>query len=220
MAHGVGSLVTQQATQCLSAYTGLYILSYAREVEMDAIEQKGYEFLDLLKIRTIDQIHNSDIIESCTATLLLIFAAIDALSKITCDDKLYEDYKLHHRGCKERFEHYLSEHMRGRYDTFKTQIYDLRCDIVHTGIGTKVILSKNQDDTRHLEQKDDCLWINTRRFLDDFKNSIKEVEKRVHRGSDYHINAQKRLSEMNMIELDGPHEPPAPSRGPRGDIFS
>ena len=180
---------------------------------MDAAEKKFADFLDLLIKRTIYPIHNSDIKESCTATLLLIFAAIDAISKITCNDTVYA------QGSKARFKHYLSNDMGAGYGVFETQIYALRCDIVHTGINTKVTLSKKPNDTRHLEQRADGFWINTLLFLADFEKSIIEVKKKVYSKGDYYNNVQNRLSELVMIELDETNEQPEPSPGPRDTIF-
>ena len=54
---------------------------------MDKVDNKVNNFISLLKERTINRIDDTDIKESCTATLLLIFAAVDSLSKITCNDR-------------------------------------------------------------------------------------------------------------------------------------
>jgi hypothetical protein len=109
--------------------------------------------------------------------------------------------------------------MGAGYGVFQTQIYALRCDIVHTGINTKVTLSKNTNDTMPLEQKADGFWINTLLFLADFEKSIIEVKKKVYSRGDYYNNVQNRLSELVMIELDETYEQPEPSLGLQDNIF-
>ena len=69
---------------------------------MEEVEKKFKNFINLLEKRTINSIDNLDIKESCTATLLLLFAAVDSLSKITCSNSEYDSYKMK-KGNKVRF---------------------------------------------------------------------------------------------------------------------
>ena len=64
-------------------------------------------FLGLLEERNINSIDAGfKIKESCTATLLLIFAAIDSLSKITCTDPEYDLFRQK-KGNRVRFISFL-----------------------------------------------------------------------------------------------------------------
>ncbi len=165
---------------------------------MDKVDEKINKFINLLKERTINPIDNTDIKESCTATLLLIFAAVDSLSKITCCDQQYDLLKKK-RGNNVRFTGFLENVMRNKYSNFKDDIYNLRNDIVHTGINTKVIFSKNQHDNKHLQIVNEHLWINTKQFLYDFKEAIEQIYIDIKNKGTFFQNAMNRLKEFNII---------------------
>jgi hypothetical protein len=184
---------------------------------MDSTSKKIDEFFALLEQRTINSIDaNLPIKESCTATLLLIFAVIDSLSKITCDETQYAPFLKNRRGDRDRFLNFLQNDMRHSYATFKEQLYDLRCDVVHTGINAKVILSKDIHAS-HLEEVDGHLWINTSQFLDDLKETVREIRRKIEAKGTYFQNAENRLKELDIIDVD-PKEP-IPSPGPAGGPF-
>lgn len=182
---------------------------------MDATDKKISEFLNLLQKRTIDPIDNTDIKESCTATLLMIFAAIDSLSKITCTDDEYKLFK-NRKGNKIRFTNFLEKVMGLNYARFKNRIYDLRNDVVHTGINTKVVLSKNAYDGEHLQEVDGYLWINTNKFLDDFKDILTKIHRNIEAKDIYFQNAANRLQEFNIIKIE---REPMPSPGAADEVF-
>ena len=77
---------------------------------MEEVKNKFSKFVNLLKERTINSIDNLEVKESCTATLLLIFAAVDSLSKITCSKSEYDSYK-ENQGNKVRFTGFLDKVM-------------------------------------------------------------------------------------------------------------
>ncbi len=181
---------------------------------MDKTDEKINNFINLLIERTIDQIDNTDIKESCTATLLLIFAAIDSLSKITSDDKVYK------QGSGARFKSFLENNLENKYSVIKDEIYDLRNDVVHTGIATKVVLSKNQDNTKHLEKVNGYLWINTNQFLDDFKVALEKIIAEIQKKDTFFQKAMSRLNEFNIIKLDEEQDMPVPTPGPDENLFN
>jgi hypothetical protein len=183
---------------------------------MSKSHQKITDFIDLLKKRTIEQIENTDIKESCTATLLFIFAGIDSLSKITCDDNDYALLKQK-KGNKVRFIDFLKNVMGNKYSTFSGEIYDLRNDLVHTGINTKVVLSKNSKSKEHLQEMKGYLWINTQQFLNDFKESLKQISDNITNGDIFFQNAMDRLREFNIIEVYKLQDGPSP--GPEDEFF-
>ena len=185
---------------------------------MEEVENKFSKFVNLLKERTINSIDNLEVKESCTATLLLLFAAVDSLSKITCSNSEYDSYKKK-KGNKVRFTGFLDKVMGNKYAVCKDNIYDLRNDIVHTGINTKVILSKSQDHEKHLKLIDGYLWINTNQFLDDFKKAIEQINIDIKNKGRYFKNAMNRLKEFNIIELDEQQDVAPPSPGPDDSPF-
>ena len=183
---------------------------------MDKVDEKINKFMNLLKERTIDPIEVMDIKESCTATLLLIFAAIDSLSKITCDDSSYEIYSSSNgnKDVGKRFKDFLTIEMDKKYSQFKGDIYALRNDIVHTGIPIRVTLSKHElNRNSHLQKKDGNLFINTLQLLDDFKRALEVISINIKDKGKYFHNASKRLKNFNLIELDEEYTIPFPSRG-------
>ncbi len=162
---------------------------------MSQENNKTDNYFDLLRERIIKCIDMPDIQKSCTTTLLLIFAAIDSLSFITCSDNEYTNYKSSN---KSKFIGFLENDMGGKYSDFKKQIYKLRCSIVHTGINTNVTLSR---DDEHLEIIDGQVWINTNQFSEDFKEAMKQIEIDIQKKNGYFKNASNRLKEFNFIDI-------------------
>lgn len=179
---------------------------------MDQENNKINDYFNLLKKRVIKRIDTPEIQKSCTTTLLLIFAAIDSLSKITCGDDDYQKYTRNKSGNKSRFDGFLENIMGGKYSDYKEEIYELRCDIVHTGINTNLTLSR---DKNHLEEVNGNLWINTNQFLQDFKKVMQQIEADIQNKSGYFNNASNRLKEFNVIDIMKEDDGPSPS----ADVF-
>jgi hypothetical protein len=190
---------------------------------MENVDDKIMTFLDLLKKRTVDKIEDTDIKikESCTATLLLLFAAIDSLSKITCTDQHYQKYLKNKSGVKDRFKGFLEEVMGNQYKDFSENIFNLRNDIVHIGIASNVTLSKDQIRGKHLQLINGCLWINTNKFLDDFKKVLGDIENSLNKKTGvYYQNAITRLQNIKFIDIDGEDiGEPSPSPGIEDGLF-
>jgi hypothetical protein len=186
---------------------------------MDEVDKKFKDFINLLEERTIHPIDNTDIKESCTATLLLLFAAVDSLSKITCSDKEFALYKENRGSNYLRFTSVLDKFMCNKYAIYKDPIYSLKNNMVHTGINTKVILTKSQHLEKHLQFVDEYLWINTNQFLDDFKKTIEKIKNNIDEQGKIYQNAKKRLKGINIIEVDEQNETPRPSPGPNDSFY-
>ncbi len=181
---------------------------------MNDEEKKIDDFLSFIEKRIIVPIDEININESCTATLLLIFAAIDSLSKITCSDNKFELYK-NGRGVGDRFKGFLEGVMNKEYKNFKKEIYDLRNDIVHTGINAKVILSKDQKNIKHLKKENGHLWIDTKQFFNDFTEAFEQIKIDIRNKGKFYLNAKNRLKNFNIIEYDEDKDDVAtPSLGP------
>ena len=98
---------------------------------------------------------------------------------------------------------------------FKDLLYGLRNDIVHTAINVKVVLSKDKD-APHLKEVNGSLWINTSQFLNDLKETVKEIHLDIADQGTYFQNAANRLQELNFIDVN---EDPMPSRAPNDVPF-
>ena len=108
----------------------------------------------------------------------------------------------------------LMQNSGNKYAVYKDNIYGLRNGIVHTGINTKVILSKGQDHEKHLKSINGYLWINTNQFLDDFKKAIEQIKNDIDVQGQFYQNAKDRIRDFNIIEVDEQHDIPSPSPGP------
>ncbi len=180
-------------------------------------DKKTRDFIELLKKRTVYQIDGSDIKESCTAALLLLFSAIDSLSKLTCNEEQYATYLGSERrqGCNVRFIGFLNEFMRDKYSEYSDDIWQLRNDIVHTAISKKVSLSKNEKDTKHLEKENGILLFNTNQFLVDMDKVINELQN----NPSFIENAKKRLGAFNLIDIRKEDNEYGPTPAADSDIF-
>jgi len=186
---------------------------------MNEEDKRIDDFLSFIEKRIISPIDETDINESCTATLLLIFAAIDSLSKITCGDNEFELYK-EKKGNRKRFVGFLEGVMNKKYKNFKEEIYNLRNDMVHTGINTKVILSKNVNDVKHLQKENGYLWINTKQFFKDFTETFEKIKTVIGNKRTFYINAKNRLKSFNIINIDrDEYDEAIPSTGPDDSFF-
>lgn len=176
------------------------------------MEDKINNYLAFLNERIIKRLEIKTIKESCTITLLLIFAAIDSLSKITCSLDVYC------KGNKHRFKNLLEEVMSDNYALKQDNIYDLRCDIVHSGINTKIQLS-NKVRSIHLEVNEEgILIINTNQFRKDFIDAYNKIQKNIKEKGTFYYNAIGRLNDFYIIENDNDLAQPSPA--PNKPIFN
>jgi hypothetical protein len=106
--------------------------------------------------------------------------------------------------------------MGNQYSIFKDHIYDLRNDIVHTGINTKVILFKDIYYRNHFKLINGYLWINTNIFLNDLKAAIEKIKKDIEVKGKYYQNAEDRIRDFNLIDVNNQ---PWPSPGPEDEPF-
>ena len=132
------------------------------------------EYLSVIQDRILAPIQKTEIREFCTATLLLLFAAIDGLGKLIHPDD--------RAGSNERIRSFL-DYMGGDYSTRKKELLKLRQSLVHNAINVESFLSHAGMSTdQHL--KDICaagfIYVNTmtmyRDFLDAFQRFRIEIE--------------------------------------------
>ena len=88
-------------------------------------QEKIDAYLDIIQERILAPVQNTEIRLSCTATLLLLFAAIDGLGKL-----LHPDDKA---GSNERIRRFL-DYVGGDYAVHKKRLLGLRHSLVHNAI--------------------------------------------------------------------------------------
>lgn len=133
---------------------------------IDADEtQKVDAWFDIIDKRIINPIKTTDIKKSCTATLALLFAAIDGLGKLSCDDK-------HYTKVGERFKSFLRR-MGEDYEQNAEKLYKIRNGIVHNGVNLASYMSAVSESVfefEHLRTRVPYgfLYIDTTQLLSDF----------------------------------------------------
>ena len=107
-------------------------------------QNKVDEYLSIIQDRILAPIQNTEIRRYCTATLLLLFAAIDGLGKLLdTDDKA---------GSNRRIRGFL-DYMGGSYAVCKEELLDLRHSLVHNAINVESFLSNAEiSDEQHLKR--------------------------------------------------------------------
>ena len=111
----------------------------------DSEEQKKVdEYLDVIENRILAPIQNTEVRSYCTATLLLLFAAIDGLGKLLHPNDT--------AGSNERIRGFL-EYMGSDYGGHKKELLKLRNSLVHNAINVESFLSHADSGTdQHLKK--------------------------------------------------------------------
>jgi hypothetical protein len=125
-------------------------------------EEKVSEYLTVIQDRILAPIHRTEVREFCTATLLLLFAAIDGLGKL-----IHANPKA---GSNERIRSVL-DFMGGDYSIRKEELLKLRNSLVHSAINVESFLSHTEISTdRHLNKigAADFIYVNTMTMYSDF----------------------------------------------------
>jgi hypothetical protein len=93
------------------------------------------EYLDLVEVRVLKPLANEAVQQSCSATLLLAFAAVDALGKLVHPDNQAPPGV--------RFEAFLSL-MGPEYEERFDELWKLRNALVHNAINVEAYLSSTE----------------------------------------------------------------------------
>ena len=130
-------------------------------------ENKVNEYLGIIKERILAPIQKTEIRRYCTATLLLLFAAIDGLGKLLdTDDKA---------GSNRRIRGFL-DYMGGNYAACKKELLDLRQSLVHNAINVESFLSNTEiRDEQHLKKVGAAgfIYVNTIVMYTDFVDAFR-----------------------------------------------
>jgi hypothetical protein len=129
-------------------------------------QEKVDAYLRIIRERIVAPIKNTELQRSCTATLLLLFAAIDGLGKLLHSE---DRAKPASRICC------FLDHMGGRYAVQQEALVMLRNSLVHNAINVESFLSNTEPtDDQHLKRvgQTGCLYVCTWRMYLDFVDAF------------------------------------------------
>jgi hypothetical protein len=170
-------------------------------------QQKVMEYFRVIQERILLPIEKTEIREFCTATLLLLFAAIDGLGGL-----------LHSRkgaGSNARIRRFL-EYMGADYSAKKSQLLALRNFLVHSAISAESFLSKTEMGCdHHLKTVGAAgfMYVNTSLMYDDFIKAFVRFRADIESDSALMNRAADRLEwrdDQAWNEEDGPQPSPPP----------
>jgi hypothetical protein len=165
------------------------------------------EYFSLIQDRIVSPIENTEVRQSCTATLLLLFAAIDGLGGL-----------LHSKsdaGSNARIRSFL-DYMGGDYAAKKKQLLKLRNGLVHTAVNVESFLSKTEMTVgQHLKcvGSSGFLYVNTAVMYSDFVTSFAKFRGDLATDSALMERASSRLEwkeDQTWDETAGPMPSPPP----------
>jgi hypothetical protein len=134
-------------------------------------QTKTQAYFDLIERHVLAPIKNTEVRNSCVASLLLLFAAIDGLGRLLHSDP--------NAGVADRFKFFLKEYMGGKYKTHCDRIYQLRCSLAHNALSLSAFMSRTMMGESHHLRHDTALgviFVSTPVFLKDFWHVFDELK--------------------------------------------
>ncbi len=128
------------------------------------------EYLSLVDARVLTPLRSEAVQQSCSTTLLLVFAAFDALGKLT--------HPKNTAGPGERFRHFLS-FVGTDYEQRSTELWKLRNALAHNVINVESYLSSTEHEGwTHLEMVvgSGLLYVNSRQASRDLREAFGRVK--------------------------------------------
>jgi hypothetical protein len=158
-------------------------------------------YLDIIQERILAPIRKTEIRCYCTATLLLLFAAIDGLGKL-----LDLDAKA---GSNKRIRGFL-DYMGGDYKVHKKELLKLRNSLVHNAINVESFLSQIEiGDDQHLKKVGAAglIYVNTTVMYRDFAKAFKRFRAEIQSDPVVMKRVADRLEWREDNPLDGLDSP-------------
>ena len=156
-------------------------------------EEKVNEYLHVIQERILAPIENTEVQQYCTATLLLLFAAIDGLGKIR--------HPSDKAGSNQRIQEFL-DFMGGDYKKQKKKLKDLRNSLVHNAINVEAFLSRSEiSDIQHLKKMDTdkYIYVNTLIMYQDFLDAYEKFRDEIKTDAVLMKQASERLMWIENI---------------------
>ena len=168
---------------------------------------KILEYFKVIDWYVVDAIAKSSLKSSCIATILLIFAGIDGLGKLTHPNK--------NAKAGERFKFFISK-LGDNYEKKKEKLWDLRNSLFHNALNVEVFLSMTElGQEHHLEEVDaPCkIYLNTNILYRDFCEAFSLEKNRIQNDEIASNQAADRLEwhyDDRLNSLNVPITPPPP----------
>jgi len=165
------------------------------------------EYLTLIQDRILSPIRDTEVSQSCTATLLLLFAAIDGLGALLHSDPA--------AGSNKRIRSFL-DYMGSGYAAKKSQLLRLRNGLVHTAVNVESFLSKTEMSvSQHLRRigATGFIYVNTTTMYNDFVTAFGRFRSDLESDPALMEQASNRLEwkeDITWDENDGPMPSPPP----------
>jgi hypothetical protein len=155
------------------------------------------EYLNVIQKRVIAPIQSADLQGSCTATLLLLFAAIDGLGRLLDPTG---SANVHNRITG------FLKYMGGGYAANAEDLYTLRNSLAHNAINVESILSHAELDSYHHLMKlgvDNLLYVNTTVMYQDFQRSFDQFRSELQGDP---VMMRHAAIQLEWVEIDDPLE--------------
>jgi hypothetical protein len=173
-------------------------------------QEKIDVYLNVIQERILAPIQNTEVQRSCTATLLLLFAAIDGLGKLSNPKNKAGPVK---RICG------FLDYMGGDYAAYKKDLLYLRHSLVHNAINVKSFLSHTEmGDDQHLNKLGAAgfVYVNTMVMYKDFASAFKRFRAEIQDDPVMMKRAADRLEWRDDNPINDPNiptpTPPPPVR--------
>jgi hypothetical protein len=167
-------------------------------------QEKVEAYLDVIQDRILGPIQNTEIQKYCTATLLLLFAAIDGLGKLL--------HPNDHAKMKDRIFRFL-EYMGDDYEVNKERLHALRNSLAHNAINVESFLSHTEiNSNQHLRRISNAgfIYVNTTIMYHDFLNTFELFRAEIQQDPVMMERAAKRLKWIEDNPLNDPNSPTPP----------
>lgn len=128
------------------------------------------EYLNLIETHVIRPLSNTDLSNSCYATLLMLCGCFDGLGKLIHPDR--------NAGAGARFKHFVSR-MGPNYDAMKDELWLLRNSVAHNALNVAAYLSHVPSTADvHLQKSSSGTQfvVNTNQLFEDFVAAFKQLE--------------------------------------------
>ena len=129
------------------------------------------EYFNLIKTHVVRPLADTELSNSCYATLLMLCGCIDGLGKLI--------HPRRNAGAGERFKYFVSR-MGPKYDAMKKELWDLRNELAHNALNVVAYLSHVPETSSvHLQKSSSGtqFFVNTQQFFDDFVTAFKQLER-------------------------------------------
>lgn len=167
-------------------------------------QDKITEYLRVIQERILAPIQKTEVRDYCTATLLLLFAAIDGLGKLLHPDDMAPP--------SQRIRKFL-DYMGGDYKVQKKELLRLRNSLVHNAINVESFLSHTEmGSDQHLKRigAADFIYVNTMVMYEDFVAAFGRFRADIEHDPAMMKRAADRLEWREDNPLYGPDSPTPP----------